>query len=99
VAIANIIVSNGSIAAAIGYKAATRQNRDAEKAVMAEMIPLEYDSWKAFIIYSINLPRVDVDADRETLPISAKSLRIACRRAEILRRLYIINRPQLYHSV
>src|SRR6266498_4285258 len=65
----------------------------------SKITPLEYDSWKAFTTHSINLPRVDWDADRETLPISAKPLRIACRHAEALRRLYATDRAQPCHSV
>jgi hypothetical protein len=59
VALADVIVSGGSIALATGYAATTDPDNDAVKAAISQMPPSELEPWKYFVDGSILLPEID----------------------------------------
>ncbi|KAI9768071.1 MAG: hypothetical protein M1840_005105 [Geoglossum simile] len=87
-ALATLVLDNKSIAAATGYRAATKQERDPETAARKEM-PLNdlifWDSWKEG---RITLPQIDWSMALPSATTSPRPLRTANRRAIALNRLY-----------
>ena len=103
--LAHLCYNGQNIAAATGYKACPVQERDNEKKVTQEMTPAEhtaYTAWKNGTMSS--LPPMDWDKDKAVPPTgdtsnSAKSLKVAKKRAEALNRLYETTRADASHAV
>jgi hypothetical protein len=65
---------------------------------MAQMRPLEYESWKAYLEGCIKLPNIDWEMNQDITPVSEKALKRARRRAEALNRLYGTDKARPSHS-
>jgi hypothetical protein len=87
-ALATVVLGNESVAAATGYRAATKRERDPEAAARQEMPQVDLRLWDGWKEGRVALPSIDWSITPPSAPTSARPLRIANRRAVALNRLY-----------
>jgi len=88
-----------SIAAVTNYAASMTQEREPMNIAVTEMTEQEYEAWSVYTAGKYPLPKIDWNSSHDPAPTSTKPLRIACRRAEALNRLYNTERADPGHSV
>ena len=94
------IASGRSIAAATGFLASTSASRDSIAKAEREMTSVERKFWDAYTAGTCKpLPPINWASDTESPPTSAKSLKVARRRAEALNRLYNSKEARPEHAV
>ena len=98
-AIANTINNRDSVAVATEFYVKTEPDRNPEKAAVTEMTVRESEDWKAYLRGTIQLPKMNWEADQEEVPISKKPLKNVRRRAEALNRLYQTDQARPGHSM
>jgi hypothetical protein len=98
-AILNVVRAGGSIAKATAYSATPNYHSDAETVAKSQMPPQEHEAWTTFNDGLWALPELDWDNNKLPPPTSAKSLKVARRRAEALNRLYKTDRAAEGHVV
>ena len=77
-----IVSEDRRVAAAAEDQETSTLQRDAGKAALAQMRPMERESWEAYLKGLIQLPYMDWNTNQDPAPLSKKPLRTARRRAQ-----------------
>lgn len=98
-ALARVVTSGCSIAAATNYAACPTPQRDAVKAAIAGMKPTELPFYNYYAQGRYPLPEMNWDENRGPVPTSARPLKTSRRRAEALNYLYKTDKADPSHAV
>jgi hypothetical protein len=94
-----IVSDDRSGPAATEEQGTSTLQRAVGKAALAQMRPMERESWEAYLREAIQLPYIDWNVNQDLAPLSKKPLRTARRRAQALNRLYRTDQACPPHSV